>query len=160
MTIETGELLASHEDHPRCQFPRLGAASLDEECVRQSLDISTGKFLKEACAQYETSLDFVLGATWAVILHQYTQDDCVAFSLEHCAATDSPERVCSWRTSINRERPIRELIKPSAWKQSPYTPGVDLFNTSLVIEKQQEQTEPEVHVIRKVCWPSRECRED
>jgi hypothetical protein len=170
MAIGNDELLASHEEHSRCQFPRLGATPSEGKCLRHNLDGPIGKSLKEACTQYETSLDFVLGAIWAIILHQYIQDDYVGFAVvrrgrtgeAEAEFTDSAERSYSWRTPIHWEIAIGELMKPSAWKRSPYARGVDLFNTSLVIEEeqQQEQTNPGPYVIREVRWLSRDWRED
>lgn len=144
MTIKTDEILGSPEEHPPCEFPCLGALPSEPEWLRQKLDVSMGRLLTEACAQYDTTLDFVLGTIWAIILQRFTLNERVGFSILHRRKSDAAARTLlkeptqlaySWRTFINRERPIGDLMKVSGWQQLAYDPDIDSFNTSIVIDE-------------------------
>ncbi|KAL3455976.1 hypothetical protein BJX64DRAFT_294545 [Aspergillus heterothallicus] len=145
MAIETDEIVAPHEEHPRCQFPRYEALLSEPECLQQELDVSMGRLLREACVHYGTTLDLVLGTIWAIILHRFTLDEGVGFSIVHLVKTaaegkaqlrKSPERAYSW-----------------SWKQSVYAPGNDHFNTSIFIDEGQPKDATQMPVVIREASP-------
>ncbi|KAL2839751.1 hypothetical protein BJY01DRAFT_250351 [Aspergillus pseudoustus] len=151
MAIETAELNASQDDHPPCRFPCLGAEQSEDACRLEEVEVPiVCGFLQELCVRYQTTIDLVLGAAWAIILHQYTEDDSVGFSVIYPLTEKETQTKYAYSTSINRETPIGELMQSSAWRRSTYTRTIHSFNTSIVIEDEQRtRTVFESNVVEK-----------
>ncbi|KAL3470059.1 hypothetical protein BJX99DRAFT_264600 [Aspergillus californicus] len=142
MAIETEELNASHGQHPPCQFPCLGERQLEHDYSHEKLEIPMGILLQEACKRYHTTIELALAAIWAITLKQFTADDRAGFLITHPVAGDNVGKRSlveyvheAYSTSITGEILVGELMKPSAWRRSPYIPETHLFNTSVRIEK-------------------------
>lgn len=159
MAIETEELNASHDQHPPCQFPCLGERQMEHDYSHEKLEIPIGVLLKEACKRYHTTIELALAAVWAITLKQFTADDGAGFLIIHPVADDNVGKRSrveylheAYSTSITGEMLIGELMKPSAWRRSPYIPGIHLFNTSVRIENAEMDNDfMESKQIKKVC---------